>query len=168
MTMRETDIATSPTLLARLQAPGPFMALSAAGGSRPGVYAGFAGRRQPVLLGMYMSAPFTGLLPGFGSAPSAVGLKPATARRPVNGPLRTTTNGIDVVASPQPGVIAGPTTACGGKGRKRPSLHAPTTAAAGFSSTRFSAYFLIPRAAPGAHRKAAQHLLTISRRGRRG
>ena len=111
--------------LARTRTPGPFMALSAAGGIRPGVYAGLAGCRHPIPFGANVSAPFTGLLPLIDSDGSAIGLKPAAARRPVNGPLQTKKDTINRLAAPQPGVNAGPSTACGGKGRKRPSLSTP-------------------------------------------
>jgi hypothetical protein len=102
---------------------GPFMALSAAGGIRPGVYAGLAGCRHRIPFGANVSAPFTGLLPMLDSDGSVIGLKPTAARRPVNGPLQKKSDTINGADPRQPGVN-GPSTACGGKGRKRPSRSA--------------------------------------------
>jgi hypothetical protein len=133
--------------LAGARKAGPFMALSAAGGIRPGVYAGWDGSQLTIPFGsVEVSAPFTGLLPALGSARSPLGLKPLAARRPVNGPALTKNDIIGVVAPLQPGVNAGPNTACGGKGRKRPSLPTPSLAAAALSPARHIT-FPVPRAA---------------------
>jgi len=115
MVLSDTSNAPMRITLTSTRKPGPFMALSAAGGIRPGVYAGLGG------FGMRVSTPFTGFLPALGSVRLPIGLKPVAARRPVNGPQLTKNNNVDVVVPRQPGVNAGPNTACGGKGRKRPS-----------------------------------------------
>ena len=121
MVLSDTSNAPMKITLTSTRISGPFMALSAAGGIRPGVYAGCAERRHTISFETPMSAPFTGLLPAQSSTRSPIGLKPHAARRPVNGPPLTKNNIMNIVAPLQPGVNAGPNTACGGKGRKRPS-----------------------------------------------
>jgi prepilin-type N-terminal cleavage/methylation domain-containing protein len=83
----------------------PFTGVSAAGGIRPGIYAGLVGRCDDIL-----SGPFTGLL--------IVG---AASRRFLPG------KGVNRAAGRRSygGVNAGPSTAFGGKGRKRPSESLP-------------------------------------------
>jgi hypothetical protein len=103
-------------LVARISMSGPFMALRAAGGVRPGVYAGYADFVTPVC--------------------GRPGWRPS--RRPVNGP----DNSLDIGCS-RPGVNAGPSTACGGKGRKRPCLSMPAIRATARQSSVHSGTFSI-------------------------
>jgi hypothetical protein len=112
---------------------GPFMALSAAGGIRPGVYAGLSGHHQPLFSITRVSAPFTGLLPTSSAGRCSIGLKPTAARRPVNGPPLAKENTIKGTVLPQPGVNAGPEPPSADKGRKRPSSIAAILSAATLS-----------------------------------
>jgi hypothetical protein len=132
------------------------MALSAAGGIRPGVHAGWKRRQYANLSGKRMSAPFTGLLLGADSGGAAIGLKPIAARRPVNGPLPKKTIK-QIIATLHPGVNAGSNTAYGGKGRKRPSgitlvfgncqiIQRPSGNALVFAIAKFYRSFFAPHA----------------------
>ncbi len=85
----------------------PFTGVSAVGGNRPGVYAGLTADRD-----LRLSGPFTGLLLVAGGIERCG----SPGRSPVNGAGQETLNR----AALAPGVNAGPNTACGGKGRKRP------------------------------------------------
>ena len=89
----------------------PFTGVSAAGGIRPGIYAGLPGYSD-----RHESGPFTGLLVAWGLRSSSV-----PGRSPANGAGHETAYRSLVL----PGVNAGPNTAFGGKGRKRPSEFPP-------------------------------------------
>ncbi len=85
----------------------PLAGVPAEGGTRPGVYAGLPGGTYDIL-----SGPFTGLL--------LVGQRFRGAASPNRSPVNGAGQETGSRAVLLPGVNAGPSTAVGGKGRKRP------------------------------------------------